>query len=56
MLEDLSTDSFINALRCFISLRGVVRQLYSDQGRNFIGARNELKEALKQFGFGNVSG
>lgn len=48
MLEDLSTDSFINALRCLISLRGVVRQLYSDQGRNFIGARNELKEALKQ--------
>ena len=48
MVEDLSTDSFINALRCLISLRGAVRQLYSDQGRNFIGARNELKEALKQ--------
>ncbi len=48
MLEDLSTDSFINALRCFISLRGAVCKLYCDQGRNFIGARNELKEALKQ--------
>ncbi|GAA6082861.1 uncharacterized protein LOC119223490, partial [Tachysurus ichikawai] len=48
MLEDLSTDSFINALRCFISLRGAVQQLHCDQGSNFVGARNELKEALKK--------
>ncbi|XP_057700916.1 uncharacterized protein LOC130921262 [Corythoichthys intestinalis] len=48
MLEDLSTDSFINSLRCFISIRGAVRQLHCDQGRNFIGARNELKESLKR--------
>ncbi|XP_034028092.1 uncharacterized protein LOC117512219 isoform X1 [Thalassophryne amazonica] len=48
MLEDLSTDSFINALRCFISLRGAVRQLYCDQGSNFVGAKNEFKETLKQ--------
>ncbi|CAH2312774.1 uncharacterized protein LOC109964879 [Pelobates cultripes] len=48
MLEDLSTDSCINALRCFISLRGAIRQPYCDQGTNFIGAKNELKEALKQ--------
>ncbi|XP_065108476.1 uncharacterized protein [Paramisgurnus dabryanus] len=48
MLEDLSTDSFINSLRCFISLRGAVQQLHCDQGSNFVGARNELKEALKK--------
>ena len=48
MLEDLSTDTFINALRCFISLRGAVRQLRCDQGSNFVGARNEFREALKQ--------
>lgn len=47
MLEDLSTDAFINALRCFISLRGTVRQLHCDQGTNFVGARNEFKEGLK---------
>ncbi|XP_030588591.1 uncharacterized protein LOC115795386 [Archocentrus centrarchus] len=47
-LEDLSTDAFINALRCFISLRGAVRQLYCDHGTNFVGARNEFKKALKQ--------
>ncbi|XP_032418025.1 uncharacterized protein LOC116719582 [Xiphophorus hellerii] len=44
MLDDLSTDSFINGLRCFISLRGVVRQIHCDQGRNFVGAQNELKQ------------
>lgn len=48
MLEDLSMDSFINALKCFISLREAVHQLYCDQCRNFLGAKNELKEALKQ--------
>ncbi|XP_038165126.1 uncharacterized protein LOC119799356 [Cyprinodon tularosa] len=48
MLEDLSTDSFINGMRCFIAIRGAVRQIKSDQGSNFLGAKNELKEALKE--------
>lgn len=48
MIEDLSTDAFISALRCFISLRGAVRKLHCDHGTNFVGARNELKESLKQ--------
>ncbi|RXN21863.1 hypothetical protein ROHU_023747 [Labeo rohita] len=48
MLEDLSTDAFINALRCFISLRGAVRQLFCDCGTNFVGARNELRNALSE--------
>ncbi|XP_021324883.3 uncharacterized protein [Danio rerio] len=48
MLDDLSTDVFINALRCFISLRGAVSHLRCDQGTNFVGAKNEFKEAPKQ--------
>ncbi|XP_029922895.1 uncharacterized protein LOC115370126 [Myripristis murdjan] len=48
MLDDLSTDAFINALRCFISLRGAVSQLRCDRGTNFVGASNEFKEALKK--------
>lgn len=47
MLDDLSTDAFINALRAFIAIRGAVRQLRSDQGTNFVGASHELAEALK---------
>lgn len=48
LLEDLTTDAFINALRCFIAIRGAVRQIRSDQGTNFVGAKNELSKALKE--------
>lgn len=48
MLEDLTTDAFINALRSFIALRGSVRQIRCDQGSNFIGARHEFAEAMKE--------
>lgn len=43
MLDDMSTDVFINGLRCFIAIRGAVRQIRSDQGSNFIGAKNEFE-------------
>lgn len=46
MLEDLTTDAFLNALRCFIAIRGTVRQIRCDQGTNFIGAKNELGKCL----------
>ena len=48
MLDDMSTDAFINGLRCFIAIRGAVRDIKCDQGTNFVGAKNELNEALKQ--------
>ena len=48
MLEDMTTDAFLNALRCFIAIRGAVQQLRSDQGTNFVGAKNELKAALQE--------
>ncbi|XP_067945302.1 uncharacterized protein [Watersipora subatra] len=47
LLDDLSTNAFLNALRCFISIRGHVKTLYSDNGTNFIGAKNELDKQLK---------
>ena len=46
--NSLETDSFINALRRFISRRGPIRQLRSDQGTNFVGARTELTQALAE--------
>nr|XP_054753823.1 uncharacterized protein LOC129259573 [Lytechinus pictus] len=48
MLDDMTTGAFINALRCFIAIRGAVRQIRCDQGSNFVGARNELQSALRE--------
>lgn len=48
MLDDLSTDAFINALRAFIAIRGAVRQIRCDQGTNFVGAKHEFAEAFKE--------
>ena len=47
-LDDMTTDAFINALRCFTAIRGPVQQLNSDQGSNFVGARNKLANATKE--------
>ncbi|XP_027140530.1 uncharacterized protein LOC109138253 [Larimichthys crocea] len=47
VLDDMTTDAFINALRAFIAIRGNVRQLRSDQGTNFIGARREFAQLMK---------
>lgn len=44
MLDDLSTDAFINNLRCFIVKSGTVCQIKSDQGTNFVVAKCEFKE------------
>ena len=38
--NSLSADSFINAYRRFVGRRGPVRQLRSDRGTNFVGARS----------------
>ena len=46
--HSLETDSFINAVRRFVCRRGPVRQLRSDRGTNFVGAKRELKEALAE--------
>ena len=45
--NSLETDSFILALRRFISIRGNIRSLRSDWGTNFVGAERELKEAAQ---------
>lgn len=48
LLDDLSTDAFLNSIHAFFALRGNVRQLQSDQGTNFVGARREFLEAVKE--------
>ena len=44
----LDTSAFINALRRFLSRRGLVKVFYSDNGTNFVGAVNELKRAFSE--------
>ncbi|XP_044574182.1 uncharacterized protein LOC123258378, partial [Drosophila ananassae] len=44
LATDLSTETFLAALRRFMSLRGKCAQIYSDNGRNFVGARRALDE------------
>ena len=44
--ESLSTDSFMNALRRFIAIRGPIRLLRCDQGTNFVGAKGQLESQV----------
>nr|XP_054596974.1 uncharacterized protein LOC129163443 [Nothobranchius furzeri] len=42
VVEEMSSSSFINALRRFFALRGPAKQLRSDCGTNFTGAHKEI--------------
>lgn len=46
MANSLTTDSFLNAYSGFVGHRGPVRQIHSDQGNNFVGARSEIQQVL----------
>ncbi|XP_044585982.1 uncharacterized protein LOC123266020 [Cotesia glomerata] len=47
LVTDLTSDGFLSALRRFISRRGLCQDIYSDNGTNFVGANNILKEFIK---------
>ena len=42
IVRSLSTPDCLQAIRRFISRRGCPKQIYSDNGKNFIGSLNEL--------------
>ena len=48
MVSDLSTPAFLAALKRFISRRGLPKHIHSDNGSNFLGARNDLRELYIQ--------
>lgn len=47
LVTDLSTESFLAALRRFVARRGICSQMVSDNGTNFVGAARELKEVFE---------
>ena len=47
MAYTLTTDSFIQSLRKFLSIRGPARLLRCDNGTNFVGANRELAKAAE---------
>ena len=52
----LEQDACINALLRFISRKGQVVQLMSDNGTNFIGAERELREAVSALNHDQIQG
>ncbi|XP_036147416.1 uncharacterized protein LOC118647173 [Monomorium pharaonis] len=44
IVSDLSTEAFIAALKRFIGRRAVPANIYSDNGTNFVGANNQLRD------------
>ena len=51
----METDSFIQALRRFLSRRGPVTEIISDNGKNFVGAENELEREYKAMDHTKIS-
>ncbi|XP_060771124.1 uncharacterized protein LOC132881998 [Neoarius graeffei] len=51
--NSMDTDSCINAIRRFISRRGQVKQIRSDNGTNLTSADKELKNAIKEWNQSN---
>ncbi|XP_043478769.1 uncharacterized protein LOC122509074 [Leptopilina heterotoma] len=47
LVSDYSSSTFLSALKRFVSRRGIPSNLYSDNGRNFVGADKELRRIFK---------
>lgn len=49
VVSDLSSEGFLVALRRFVARRGLPEHIHSDNGTNFVGANNQLKEIYALF-------
>ncbi|XP_055522657.1 uncharacterized protein LOC129716842 [Wyeomyia smithii] len=47
LVADLTTAKCLQSLRRFVARRGLCSDIYSDNGRNFIGAANELRKLIQ---------
>ena len=51
----LDRDSFLHALDRFIARRGEPKEIWSDNGTNFVGAHQELKRAVQEWNQNRIS-
>ena len=54
VIYGMDIDSFIHALRRFISRRGKPQKMRSDSGTNFVGGNRELQDAIDQWNQGKL--
>ncbi|GFW47255.1 integrase catalytic domain-containing protein [Trichonephila clavipes] len=47
LVSDLTSQAFRAALKRFMARRGKCAKLFSDNGKNFVGASNEIKKLLE---------
>ena len=47
IVTDLTTEAFLAALRRFVSRRGLPTEIQSDNGTNFVGAKNDLADLYR---------
>lgn len=53
IVNDLTSAAFLAALKRFVARRGKPSDIFSDNGRNFVGANRELRAILKSLFKGN---
>lgn len=51
LVEDLTTESFLAALKRFMARRGKVKNIYSDNEKNFVGADRILQQIFEKEDF-----
>lgn len=49
VVSDLTSEAFINALKRFISRRGLCHTIFCDNATNFVGAKSQLRELKDTF-------
>ena len=48
-VSSLETNAFIQALRRFISNRGCPKEIWSDNGTNFVGTDKEIQRSIREW-------
>ncbi|XP_011859028.1 PREDICTED: uncharacterized protein LOC105556541 [Vollenhovia emeryi] len=47
LVDDMTTDAFLGSLKRFTARRGLPSDIYSDNGKNFVGVEREIQRVLR---------